>query len=200
MSRKKSITERTINRLKEHKVVAFAIAVSTIIVGVGQLSGAFTSVMDFAKRINAPEDSRAYRFGDQVIRFEGGNGGSIDKAIVITGAMTSDAGIAAEKQWVKRFYPDYEIILQSEVASAAHKGHHFDRLDLKSRQTGYRETLYFDVTSFYGTPLSDLEKQRMMEKILLAVNEAKRNANNSKPLELIITVTGSSVTVRTRAP
>lgn len=200
MSKHGTATEKRIARLKRNKVIAVVILFSTIAIAIGQLSGAFSSVLELVKKITTLADHRVFRFGNQTIHFEGGNGNSLEQAIVIRGALTSDAGIAAEKHWIARFYPDYAVVFQALVELDSQKGRQYDQLTIESRETGFRRDLYFDVASFYGSPDSDLSTQRISEKIILALDEATRKTKGKGPHSFSVTIDGSTVTVRPAVP
>ena len=200
MRHHKTYVEKWSEKLKRNKPVAVAILCTALIVAIGQISGSFTSVLDLVRKLGAPRNLNEFRFKEQIVQFEGGNGTSLEKAIIINGAKTSDAGIAAEQHWIKQFYPDYKITFQAEVASRSNKSRQYDRLTIESRQTAFQLDLYFDVTSFYGSPMSNLSSQRMSEQIMLALKEAERNVKGKGPHEYLISVEGTSVTARLVAP
>lgn len=80
------------------------------------------------------------------IKFSGGDGSSCQKAIVITQAANNSEGVAAEKAWIARNYPNAKIKGQA-LSSAKNKT--FDTLEIK-KANGEVETLCFDITDFFG--------------------------------------------------
>src|SRR5207249_8848554 len=61
------------------------------------------------KNIISSDDPRVLNYKDQHITFSGGNGTSLQRAIIVNGALTESAGLEAEEYWLKRFYPDYRV-------------------------------------------------------------------------------------------
>lgn len=79
------------------------------------------------------------------IVYKGGDGGSPETAIVITGAEGSLDGIQSEYDWVKRNRPGAKVVSQALLES---DGRVYDRLTL--RVGGRTEEVYFDITAFFG--------------------------------------------------
>lgn len=76
---------------------------------------------------------------------EGGDGTSIEQAVVIVGAPSAELGSKAERKWVEDNHPGFamtkQVLLQQEERS-------FDVLHLQTR-SGERRTVYFDITDFF---------------------------------------------------
>jgi hypothetical protein len=79
------------------------------------------------------------------IHFAGGDGSSVDKAVVILGA-TESTGIRAEYLWLDAHYPEW-------------KGHDQSLLNQDKRvydvmnftmPDGSKHTVYFDITDYFG--------------------------------------------------
>jgi hypothetical protein len=85
--------------------------------------------------------------GSPWIAFAGGDGGSIEDAVVIRGAETDMVGTAAIFDWLTTvFGPGWELIGQSHGSIG---GRHIDTVEIKLR-TGGRRTIYFDITDHFG--------------------------------------------------
>lgn len=121
-------------------------------------------------------DPRVFMFKDQTIRFTGGNGLSMDKAIVIGGALTTDAGIAAERYWIKKFYPLRKVTLQSIQSSNEKPPKMYDCFRLRTKR-GNEIDLFFDVTSFFGTPGSECLEEDMIDALQTAMKQKSRKTN-----------------------
>jgi hypothetical protein len=79
------------------------------------------------------------------ISFAGGDGSSLERAIVIKGA-TDETGVHAEYEYLKQHFPGYQLGTQSLMNV---KGHAYDVLEFKTAD-GKKKTLYFDITAFFG--------------------------------------------------
>jgi hypothetical protein len=84
------------------------------------------------------------------ITYGGGPGDSLKNAIVIKGAATNTAGIAAEYRYLEerwgRRNVDWRLLRQSLV----HKGgRSYDFMQIKL-QDGSQKEVYFDITEFFG--------------------------------------------------
>ncbi|HET6990920.1 MAG TPA: hypothetical protein VFJ43_06325 [Bacteroidia bacterium] len=75
----------------------------------------------------------------------GGNGQSIDEAIVIN-ETTETEGVAAEYVWLKANYPGYSLIKQSLIEEG---GKPYDKMEIKTAE-GDKKTIYFDISHFFG--------------------------------------------------
>lgn len=78
------------------------------------------------------------------IRYSGGDGLTLKKAIVVTGAGSVDEGLAAEQEWIRIHYPDATVESKGRVVGPPH----YDVITLKLA-TGSRVDLHFDITAFF---------------------------------------------------
>ncbi|HEV7405062.1 MAG TPA: hypothetical protein VGO11_19115 [Chthoniobacteraceae bacterium] len=79
------------------------------------------------------------------ISLAGGDGSSLEKAIVIKGA-TEETGVHAEYEYLRQHFPGYKRGSQS-LQNA--KGHAYDVLEFTTAD-GMKRTIYFDITAFFG--------------------------------------------------
>ena len=79
------------------------------------------------------------------VSFSGGDGSSVEKAVVIK-APNSFVGIRAEYSWIRKNHPDWQLERQSVLNAG---GKIYDRMDFQTLD-GRRVTLYFDITDFHG--------------------------------------------------
>jgi hypothetical protein len=79
------------------------------------------------------------------VSFSGGDGSSIEKAVVIK-APASVAGIRAEYDWIRTNHPDLQLVRQSVLKT---DDKIYDRMDFQTLD-GRRVILYFDITDFHG--------------------------------------------------
>lgn len=80
------------------------------------------------------------------ITFEGGDGSSIEQAIVIKGAKGEMEGVEAESKWVKKMHRDWTKGKQTLLEK---DGKHYDKIDYTTDK-GETHTLYFDISDFFG--------------------------------------------------
>jgi hypothetical protein len=80
------------------------------------------------------------------VTFYGGDGSSIEKAVIICGASGESAGIAAEHLWLREHYPSCRLTLQG-LRDA--NGHAYDKMDILTAD-GQPRSVFFDITSFFG--------------------------------------------------
>jgi len=78
--------------------------------------------------------------------FAGGDGSSVEKAIIISGASDETSGIRAEHVWFSKQYPGWKLSLQSSPST---NGHVYDKMDIVASD-GASHSIYFDISSFYG--------------------------------------------------
>ncbi len=79
------------------------------------------------------------------VRYSGGDGLTIKKAIVIAGAKTAGEGMAAEQEWIRTNLPGASIESQGRVTGPPH----YDVITVRLA-TGERRDIHFDITAFYG--------------------------------------------------
>ncbi|MGL4238043.1 hypothetical protein [Tabrizicola sp.] len=79
------------------------------------------------------------------IAFKGGDGASVETAIVVLGAQGSSDGVAAEYQWIEANRPGAEVLGQALVQNG---DRFYDVITI--RVGGREEDLFFDITDFFG--------------------------------------------------
>ena len=79
------------------------------------------------------------------ITYAGGDGSSIAKPIIILGANGELNGVRSEYDWLRKFRPSCQRAGQSLAKSGSH---FIDVLDI--RCNGRPESVYFDITKFFG--------------------------------------------------
>jgi hypothetical protein len=77
--------------------------------------------------------------------YAGGDGSSLEHAVVINGAKGESDGVQAEYVWLRRHYPTHRLLRQA-VKSVG--GRMYDQMDLATPE-GERSA-FFDITAFYG--------------------------------------------------
>jgi len=82
------------------------------------------------------------------ITFEGGDGSSKEKAVVVKGAPTGLLGIRAEYDWLKQNYPGYKRKSQALLPSGAKS---YDVLAIEMPD-GKELSIYFDVSDIWKDP------------------------------------------------
>jgi hypothetical protein len=87
------------------------------------------------------------------IRFEGGNGATLEKAVKIVGARNTDEGISAENIWISEKHGerglDWNKIGQA-LTSSDNRRKHYDIIEIEIITSGEKTSYYFDITSFFG--------------------------------------------------
>jgi hypothetical protein len=96
-----------------------------------------------------PRRPRPTRLDGTSIRFEGGDGSSMPRAIVILGAKGERDGVDSEYQYLEMMYgprgDTWNLVQQSLLDE---NGKKYDRLDIK--RAGGQEAVYFDITDYFG--------------------------------------------------
>ena len=80
-----------------------------------------------------------------LVSYSGGDGSSLEQAIVIKGAKDEEAGVAAERTWMEQRYPGFHKGQQALLGSG---GKHYDEIRITTREG--QKTVYFDITDFFG--------------------------------------------------
>lgn len=80
------------------------------------------------------------------LAFAGGDGSSIEKAVLITNAKTEEEGVAAESEWVRQVHAGWKKRRQSLVGDA---GKMYDEVEYVTPE-GETKTIYFDISAFVG--------------------------------------------------
>jgi len=79
------------------------------------------------------------------ITFEGGDGSSIEKAVIIKGADTL-SGISAEYEYVRKHFPGSKVLGQRLMNKEPKV---YDVIEITDAK-GEKRSVYFDITEFYG--------------------------------------------------
>ncbi len=79
------------------------------------------------------------------VHFAGGDGSSLEKAVVVLGA-TEPTGVDAEYAWLHEHFPGYGQVRQGLIQGD--KGV-YDRLDFTTPD-GVSHTVYFDIGDYFG--------------------------------------------------
>ena len=79
------------------------------------------------------------------ISYTGGDGSSVEHAVVINGAKGEDDGVRAEYTWLRQHYHAYRLLRQG-LRNV--NGHAYDQMDIATSE-GNR-SVFFDITSYYG--------------------------------------------------
>lgn len=79
------------------------------------------------------------------IIFDGGDGSSMESAVIIRNAANESEGVAAESQWMRKVHPGW---VKGTQGLFQKNGRHYDRIDYTNR--GEKLTIYFDITDFFG--------------------------------------------------
>ncbi len=80
------------------------------------------------------------------IVYEGGDGSSIEKAVIIKNAKNTMEGVRAESDWIAKVHPGWK---KGNQALISHNGRHYDRIQYTT-PSGETKTIYFDITEFFG--------------------------------------------------
>jgi hypothetical protein len=79
-------------------------------------------------------------------QFAGGDGHTLESAIVITGAKHEKDGIAAEHRYLSQNFGSWFLKDQMLVNK---KGRTYDRMEITD-QNGKQRTVFFDITDFFS--------------------------------------------------
>jgi hypothetical protein len=79
--------------------------------------------------------------------FEGGDGSTIEQAVVIRNAKNEEEGVAAESKWIKKVHPGWQKGMQALLMPE--NGRKYDRIDYTTPK-GDTQTIYFDISEFFG--------------------------------------------------
>ena len=80
------------------------------------------------------------------IQFSGGDGSSLDQAVVIENAKGEDDGVEAEYSWVRGKYPGFKFEGQGIITKNEKV---YDRLE-GTQADGTKAQFFFDITLFFG--------------------------------------------------
>ena len=79
------------------------------------------------------------------VTYTGGDGSSMEKAVVINGA-TEQTGVDAEYPYIGKHYPGFH---PGEQSLMQEKGKMYDVLNFTTAD-GKKMTIYFNITAFFG--------------------------------------------------
>ena len=79
-----------------------------------------------------------------LITFDGGDGESPERAVIIKGARNGREGVTAEYVWIAKTHPDWRLDRQSLITGTKN----YDRIEYVTPQG--RKTIYFDISDFFG--------------------------------------------------
>jgi hypothetical protein len=80
------------------------------------------------------------------LKFSGGDGSSLEKAVVILGATDESAGVGAEHTYLSLHFPGSAIIKQALLHQ---EGKAYDRVEIRT-SVNTPAIVYFDITDFLG--------------------------------------------------
>ena len=108
--------------------------------------------------------------------YAGGNGETIENAIVIVNAASGDEVVRAEYEYIMRHYGKPQVDWQMRgQALMHHNGKPYDQMNFVLND-GTEKTLYFDISDFFGRDMGDLMKLMQPKKSPLQrfIESAKR--------------------------
>ena len=84
------------------------------------------------------------------IQYEGGDGSSMEQAVVIKSANGEAEGVAAERMWIQKVHPDWKKSAQRLVYPIkSDSNRRYDLIDYITLD-GETRTIFFDITDFFG--------------------------------------------------
>ncbi len=92
------------------------------------------------------EDRKAAETRTDLISFSGGDGASLDGAVVIAGARNENEGVVAELYWATRHHPGWR---KTSQALAKRDARRYDQINFIAPDNS-QHALYFDITGFFG--------------------------------------------------
>lgn len=105
---------------------------------------AVSSMAEASTNAAAGDKAAPVKIGKLV--FEGGDGSSIEQAVVIKNAKDEMEGVDAEDKWVRKIHPGWRKGAQALMSD---NGKSYDRIDYTTPK-GETKTLFFDITGFFG--------------------------------------------------
>lgn len=79
------------------------------------------------------------------ISYAGGDGSSLEKAILIKGAKGESDGVQTEYDWLAKYMPGWQATNQTLITK---NGRAYDVLDVT--KSGAKKAVYFDITEYFG--------------------------------------------------
>ena len=80
------------------------------------------------------------------VSFKGGDGSSIEKAVIILSAANEFVGVGAESSWIRKNHPGWR---KGSQALLSNKGKQYDRIEYTTPY-GETKTIFYDITDFFG--------------------------------------------------
>ena len=93
-----------------------------------------------------PADNATTQLPVGTIAYEGGDGSSLEKAVVIKHAADEEAGVDAEAAWIAQTHPGWQ---KGNQALLSENGKSYDRIEYTT-PAGTTEVIYFDISDFFG--------------------------------------------------
>jgi antitoxin component YwqK of YwqJK toxin-antitoxin module len=81
-----------------------------------------------------------------VIEYAGGDGRSIEGAVIVRNVQNEANGVRAEAKWIRKHYPGWTQSIQALVIE---RGRNYDQIEYTSPEDE-RVTIFFDITDFFG--------------------------------------------------
>jgi len=78
--------------------------------------------------------------------FEGGDGSSIEQAVIVKNAKNEEEGVDAEAKWIRKIHPGWR---KGNQALLNKNGKSYDRIEYATPD-GRTQTIFFDITEFFG--------------------------------------------------
>jgi hypothetical protein len=97
-----------------------------------------------ARETPTGREDRPIKIGDTM--YEGGDGSTMETAVIIRNAVSEAEGVRAEAKWVNKVHPGWR---KGEQALLNEKGRAYDRITYTT-PAGEPKVLYFDITAFFG--------------------------------------------------
>ena len=133
-----------INFLLNYWFIAVIVVIAVIIMALPQIRDGLKMLF------RGPKQNKEFKseYADETITFDV-KLRSQDFDVVKIHATTHDLGVRAEKEWLNKFYPDYENCFQMLKHFAIKDGKILD-FDVLSIRSGEKtKEIYFDITDFY---------------------------------------------------
>jgi len=80
------------------------------------------------------------------LRFEGGDGSSMEKAVIVKNAKNEMEGIDAEAKWIHKLHRRWR---KGNQALMRKDGKSYDRIEYTTPD-GTKKIIFFDITDFFG--------------------------------------------------
>lgn len=160
----------------------YLLGIASVIGAVLILPQAIIQLDEFRSRYFPSLLDRTVLIEGQKIEYSGGSGSDQQSAIIINGALTTNAGIAAERAWIDFFYPRFDKVGQTLV-EAEDGVRKYDQITLSTSE-GYKISIWFDITEFYGRPISDQLYSEYIEIQFLIMDELQKSDSTMSEFNL----------------